>query len=77
MRISREGGGRPPPLKNHKNIGFLSNTGADPLKITNLPSLSIQSWIIISMPGKSHLMVFPLRADDGPLIVVFGSSLPS
>ena len=22
----------PPPLKNHKNIGFLSNTGTDPLK---------------------------------------------
>ena len=32
-----EGGGaggpdRPPPLKNHKNICFLSNTGPDPLK---------------------------------------------
>ena len=26
------------PLKNHKNIGFLSNTGAYPLKITKLPS---------------------------------------
>ena len=26
------------PLKNHKNIGFLSNTGPDPLKITKLPS---------------------------------------
>ena len=25
-------------LKNHKNIGFLSNTGPDPLKITKLPS---------------------------------------
>ena len=22
----------PPPLKNHQNIGFLSNTGPDPLK---------------------------------------------
>ena len=38
-----EGGGTggpdpPPPLKNHKNIGSLSNTGPDPLKITNLPS---------------------------------------
>ena len=30
--------GSGPPLKNHKNIGFLSNTGLDPLKITNLPS---------------------------------------
>ena len=27
-----------PPLKNHKNIGFLSNTGPDPLKITKLQS---------------------------------------
>ena len=27
-----EGGPDPPPLKNHKNIGFLSNTGQDPLK---------------------------------------------
>ena len=26
------GGPDPPPLKNHKNIGFLSNTGPDPLK---------------------------------------------
>ena len=38
-----EGGGtgesRPPlPLKNHKNLEFLSNTGPDPLKITKLPS---------------------------------------
>ena len=27
-----------PPLKNYKNIGFLSNTGPDPLKLTKLPS---------------------------------------
>ena len=26
----------PPPLENYKNIGFLSNTGLDPLKITKL-----------------------------------------
>ena len=25
-------GGSDPPLKNHKNLGFLSNTGLDPLK---------------------------------------------
>ena len=32
--VNREGGGArgPPRLKNHKNIGFLSNTGPDPLK---------------------------------------------
>ena len=35
------GGLNPPPLENHKNIGFLSNTGPDPLKnhkVTWLPS---------------------------------------
>ena len=32
------GSGTPPPLKNHQNIGFLSNTGLDPLKIKKLPS---------------------------------------
>ena len=35
VRIQRGQGfgpGRPPSLKNHKNIGFLSNTGPDPLK---------------------------------------------
>ena len=35
------GGGRgsgAPTLENHKNIGFLSKTGLDPLKITKLPS---------------------------------------
>ena len=26
------------PLKNHKNIGFSSNIGPDPLKISKLPS---------------------------------------
>ena len=57
MLIQSGGGGRgdrgPDPLKNIKNIGFLSNTGPD-----------------------SHLMAFRWRADDGPLLVLFGSSFP-
>ena len=39
MRLSREGQGvrtPPPPLENDKNIGFHSNTGPDPLKLTKL-----------------------------------------
>ena len=32
------GTGSGPPLENYKNIGFLSNTGPDPLKITKLSS---------------------------------------
>ena len=31
------GGLDPPPLENYKNIGFLSNTGPDPLQITKPP----------------------------------------
>ena len=38
VRIQRGGTGGLDPPKNHKNIGFLSNTGPDPLKITKLPS---------------------------------------
>ena len=30
--------GPDPPLENYKNIGFLSNTGPEPLKITKLPN---------------------------------------
>ena len=42
MQIQRGGGGGgaeglDPPLKNNKNIGFPSNIGPDPLKITKLP----------------------------------------
>ena len=33
-----EGAGSPDTLTNPKNIGLLSNTGLDPLKITKLPS---------------------------------------
>ena len=67
-RIQRGlGSGSGPPLKNHKNIGFSSNTGPDPLKITKLPSQH-------SMLGHHR---FRWWADDGPLIVVLGSPLPS
>ena len=67
------GGPIPPPLKNHKNIGFPSNTGPDPLKITKLPS---QHSVLGHHPHASP-MAFRWQADDGPVIVVFGSSLPS
>ena len=40
VRIQRGGGGRGsgPPLKNHKNIVFFSNTDPDLIKIVKLPS---------------------------------------
>ena len=51
-------------LKNHKNIGFLSNTGPDPLKNHKA-----------TKPAFNVGIAFRGRVDDGPLIVVlFGSS---
>ena len=34
---------------------------------------SIQCWTIIGTPAKRHFMAFRWRADDGPLVEVFGS----
>ena len=58
------GSGPPPPPENHKNIGFLSNIGPDPLKI----QASIQCWAIIGPPAKRNAIsvAFRLRDDDGP-----------
>ena len=55
------------PLKNHKNIGFLSNTGPDPLKITKLPS---QHSMLGHHQHASETDVSPLI-----VVVVFGSFL--
>ena len=56
-------GSGPLPLNIHKTIGFPSNIGPDLLKITMLPS--------------QHSMLGSRWPDNDPLIVVFGSSLPS
>ena len=79
MRGSRRGGGGGgvrTPLKNHKTIGFPSNIGPDPLKITKLPS---QDSMLghhrhaSEMPFKWHSTGRSMMA----AIVVFGSSIPS
>ena len=65
------------PLKNHKNIkniGFLSNTGLDPLKITKLP-FNVRPTS--ARQRNAIKMAFRCWTDDGPLIVVIGSFLPS
>ena len=64
MRIQKGGAGGPDPpsLKNHKNIGFSSNTGPDPLKNRSYQA-SIQCWAIIGTQAKRHLMAFRWRAD--------------
>ena len=64
--------GSGPPWKITKNIGFLSNTGSDPLK----NQAAIQCWTIIGLPAKRHLIAFRWWADNGPLLVIFWSSLP-
>ena len=64
-RIQRGGGraSRPRPPEKSQNIGFLSNTGPDPLKKT-MPAFNV----VLSLARQ--------RADGGPLLVLFGSSLP-
>ena len=54
----------PPPLKNHRNIGFPSNIDPDPLKITKLPNQH-------SMVGHLHAGKTPFqrRFADGPMVV--------
>ena len=58
----------PHPLKNHQNIGFLSNTGPDPLKNSKAIKPAFNVW------SSSARQRNRWRTDDGPLIVVFGSS---
>ena len=63
-------GGADLPLENHKAIGFLSNTGPNPLKNHKATK---PAFIV----GPSLEMVFLWWADDGQLLVVFGTSQPS
>ena len=70
MCRSREGGGgqgvRTPPLKNHKNIGFLSNTDLDPLKnhkLLSQHSIMGHHWHASKTP-------FKWRFSDGPMMAL-------
>ena len=74
-RRGAEGGGR--GLKNHKNIEFLSNTGPDPLKNYKATKPACNVGPTSARQRNAIEMVFRWRADDGPLIAVFGSFLPS
>ena len=77
----RRGGGRgswpPLPLKNHKNLEFLCNTGPDPLKNHKATKPEFNVGPSSARQRNAILMAFRWGADDGPLLVVFGSSLPS
>ena len=80
MRKSRlgvgAGAGGPDPLKNHKNIVLLSNTGPDHLKNHKATKRALNVGLSSGTSAKRHLMAICWWADDGPLIVVFGSFLP-
>ena len=47
------GAGGPDPPENHKNIGFPSNIGLDPLKSQSYQA-NIQCWAIIVLPAKRY-----------------------
>ena len=80
MLRSRGGGGGgkgvQTTLKNHKAIGFLSNTCPD------LPNKDKATRPALNVgPSSAHkqnaiLTAFRWRVDDGLLLVVFGSSFP-
>ena len=64
----------PPPPENHKTKGFFRWSGS-PEK-SQSGQTSIQCWAIIDPPAKRHLNGVSLAVDDGPLLVLFGSSFP-
>ena len=79
MGGSRGGQGvrTPPPLKNHKNTGFLCNTGPDPLKNHKATKPAFNVGLSSARQRNAISMALRWRADDGRLIVVVGPSLPS
>ena len=76
MGGSRGGGdrGSGPPLKNHKNKGFLSNTGPEPLKNHKATNPASNVRQLSASQRNAIQMAFRWRANDGPQIAVFGSS---
>ena len=73
------GAGGPHPQEKSQNIGFLSNTGLDPLKNLKATKPAFNVGPSLARQRNAISMVFRWQADDGLLIVVnvFGSSLPS
>ena len=67
VRIQRGGQGVRTPLENYKNIGFLSNTGPDPLRITKLPS----QYSMLGHHRPASEMPFKWRFAGGPFMAKF------
>ena len=80
MRGSRGGGGYrgpdPPPEKSHKYM-VLSNTGPDPRENSQKATKPVFNVRPSSARKRNAIpMAFRLRADGGPVIVVFGFFRP-
>ena len=83
MSGSRRAGDReselPPPtpaLKNHKNIGFLCNTGPDFMKNHTATKPAINVGPASARQRNAISMALRWRADDDPFIAEFISSIP-
>ena len=80
MRGYRGGEGvRTPTPEKSQNIGFLSNIGLDPQKNTKLPNKHsmLGHHRHASETPITGILAFRWRTNNGPLMVVFGSYLPS
>ena len=65
------------PLKNHKAIGFLSNNDPDPFENYKATKPAFIVGPLSARQRNTILIAFCWWADDVPLLVVFGCSLPS
>ena len=79
VEIQRGDWGRTPPPEKSQKIGFLSNTGLNPLKITKLPSKHSmlghhRHASETPLSSETSYNAVSLAADDSTLIVLFGST---
>ena len=76
MGGSRGGRGSGLPPEKITNIGFLCNTGPDPLKNHKATKPAFNVGPSSARQRNAISMAFNWRADDGPIKAVFGSSIP-
>ena len=71
------GGLDPPPEKSQKSLRFVSYTGPDPLKNHKATKPEFNVGPPSAHQRNAISMTFHWRADDGLILVEFGSPLPS
>ena len=72
----QEGAGGLDPLEKYKNIEFLSNTSADPVKIHKATKPALNVGPSSACQRNAIKMAFRWRADGGTFLVLFVSALP-